>query len=207
MNNCKRFQQIEDNCREIISLDMWYELPEFIFWSIADVMDGSNDEFAMNVYKNIENKFLKILLHTPVLVSIVESLQSNSIVEHITKLCEREESFDEFLLSDIESCLFINYEDNNSKTAESFNKSYNELKNIVKSSREHIYNEKSIFDDLDKMQKFLEGNKYEYFTYVRAYWLSLYFCDISQRVIDKDKLSHYQNELSILLPNVILYNE
>ncbi len=66
---------------------------------------------------------------------------------------------------------------------------------------------KSIFDDLDKMQKFLEGNKYEYFTYVRAYWLSLYFCDISQRVIDKDKLSHYQNELSILLPNVILYNE
>lgn len=27
MNNCKRFQQIEDNCREIISLDMWYELP------------------------------------------------------------------------------------------------------------------------------------------------------------------------------------
>ncbi|END6715338.1 aminopeptidase [Escherichia albertii] len=207
MNNCKRFQQIEDHCREIISLDMWYELPEFIFWSIADVMDGSNDEFAMNVYKNIENKFLKILLHTPILVSIVESLQSNSIVKHITKLCEREESFDEFLLSDIESCLFINYEDNNSKTAKSFNKSYNELKNIVKSSREHIYNEKSIFDDLDKMQKFLEGNKYEYFTYVRAYWLSLYFCDISQRVIDKDKLSHYQTELSILLPNVILYNE
>lgn len=91
-------------------------------------MDGSNDEFAMNVYKNIENKFLKILLHTPILVSIVESLQSNSIVKHITKLCEREESFDEFLLSDIESCLFINYEDNNSKTAKSFNKSYNELK-------------------------------------------------------------------------------
>ncbi len=207
MNNCKKFQQIEDNCREIINLDMWYELPEFIFWSIADVMDGSNGEFAMNVYKNIENKFLKMLLHTPVLVSIVESLQSNSIVEHITKLCEREESFDEFLLSDIESCLFINYEDNNSKTAESFNKPYNELKNIVKSSREHIYNEKSIFDDLDKMKKFLEGNKYEYFTYVRAYWLSLYFCDISQRVTDKDKLSHYQNELSILLPNVILYNE
>ncbi|GHD91146.1 hypothetical protein GCM10011445_09000 [Pseudocitrobacter faecalis] len=205
MNKGNRFQQIEDQCRDIINLDMWYELPEFIFWSIADVMDGSNDEFAMNVYKNIDKRFLEILLHPPVLMSIVESLQSNSIVEYITELCKRKKGFDELLLADTESCLFINYEDDSSNTPESFNKLYIKLKDIVKSSREHIYNEKSIFDGLDKIKEFSEKNKHEYFTYVRAYWLSLYFCDISQKLVDKNKLLHYKNELSISFPNVILY--
>lgn len=205
MDKGNRFQQIEDQCRDIINLGMWYELPEFIFWSIADVMDGSNDEFAMNVYKNIDKRFLEILLHPPVLMSIVESLQSNSIVEYITELCNRKKGFDELLLADAESCLFINYEDDSSNTTESFNKLYIKLKDIVQSSREHIYNEKSIFDGLDKIKEFSEKNKHEYFTYVRAYWLSLYFCDISQKVVDKDKLSHYKNELSISFPNVILY--
>lgn len=207
MNKDKKIKQIEDMCRNIINLDMWYELPDFLFWSIADVMDGSNDEFAINVYRNIEKKFLEILLHPPVLMSIVESLQSNCIVEYISELCERETGFDELLLSDAESCLFINYEDDSNETAESFNKIYAKLKGIVKLSREHIYDEKGIFDDLDKIRKFSEENKHEYFLYVRAYWLSLYFCDISQKVVDKDKLSSYQDELSMLFPNVFLYNK
>lgn len=207
MNKYKKIKRIEDKCRDIININMWYELPDSIFWSIADVMDGSNDEFAINAYKNITKNSLQILLHPPILLSLIESLQSDSLLEYISKLCERERNFDKFLLSDAESCLFINYEDDSSETAESFNKIYGELKDIVKLSRKHIHDDKSIFDNLDKIKNYSKENKHNYFSYVRAYWLSLYFCDISQKVGDKDKLSSYQDELSILFPNVFLYNK
>ncbi|EFN7080744.1 aminopeptidase, partial [Escherichia coli] len=41
--------------------------------------------------------------------------------------------------------------------------------------------------------------------YIKAYWLSLYFCEISQNVRERDKLSFYYNEFSVRFPNVVLY--
>lgn len=84
-------------------------------------------------------------------------------------------------------------------------KIYRELKDIVKSSRVHIDHEKDIFDGLNQILAFSDNNKHEYFLYIKAYWLSLYFCEISQNVRERDKLSFYYNEFSVRFPNVVLY--
>ncbi|ENT7523576.1 TPA: hypothetical protein GGB83_18380, partial [Escherichia coli] len=76
---------------------------------------------------------------------------------------------------------------------------------IVKSSRVHIDHDKDIFDGLDKILAFSDKNKHEYFLYIKAYWLSLYFCEISQKVRERDKLSFYYDEFSVRFPNVVLY--
>ncbi|WP_248785185.1 hypothetical protein [Escherichia coli] len=78
MNKGNRLQQLEDACRDIIKINMWYELPDYVFFSISDTIDGTSDEFAINVYKNIDKSLLEILLHPSVLLSVVESLQSNT---------------------------------------------------------------------------------------------------------------------------------
>lgn len=59
MNKGNRLQQLEDACRDIIKINMWYELPDYVFFSISDTIDGTSDEFAINVYKNIDKVFLK----------------------------------------------------------------------------------------------------------------------------------------------------
>lgn len=205
MNKGNRLQQLEDMCRDIIKINMWYELPEYVFFLISDIIDGTSDEFAINVYKNIDRSLLEILLHPSVLLSVVESLQSNTIAEYIVKLCGIEIDYDDLLISDVKSCLFINYGFNNSESVALFNKIYRELKDIVKSSRVHIDHEKDIFDGLNQILAFSDNNKHEYFLYIKAYWLSLYFCEISQNVRERDKLSFYYNEFSVRFPNVVLY--
>ncbi|EMG4783950.1 TPA: aminopeptidase [Escherichia coli] len=205
MNKGHRLQQLEDTCRDIIKINMWYELPDYVFFSISDTIDGTSDEFAINVYKNIDRSLLEILLHPSVLLSVVESLQSNTIAEYIVKLCGVEMDYDDLLISDVKLCLFSNYGFNNSESVALFNKIYRELKDIVKSSRVHIDHDKDIFDGLDKILAFSDKNKYEYFLYIKAYWLSLYFCEISQKVRERDKLSFYYDEFSVRFPNVVLY--
>lgn len=205
MNKGNRLQQLEDACRDIIKINMWYELPDYVFFSISDTIDGTSDEFAINAYKNIDKSLLEILLHPSVLLSVVESLQSNTIAEYIVKLSEIEMNYDDLLISDVKSCLFINYGFNNSESVALFNKIYRELKDIVKSSRVHIDHEKDIFDGLNQILAFSDNNKHEYFLYIKAYWLSLYFCEISQNVRERDKLSFYYNEFSVRFPNVVLY--
>ncbi|WP_261631158.1 hypothetical protein [Escherichia coli] len=49
MNKGNRLQQLEDACRDIIKINMWYELPDYVFFSISDTIDGTSDEFAINV--------------------------------------------------------------------------------------------------------------------------------------------------------------
>lgn len=149
---------IEDKCRNIMNVNMWYNLPDSLFWPIVDAMDINNEEFVVNTYKKIERHYLDILLHTPVLISIVESLQSSLMVEFIKSICEKEQDSDGFLLFDVESCLFVNYEDDAVEKAELFNKIYNELKEMVNLSRKHIHDEKMVFDDLKKITKFIEIN-------------------------------------------------
>jgi len=59
MNKGNRLQQLEDACRDIIKINMWYELPDYVFFSISDTIDGTSDEFAINVYKNIDKSLLE----------------------------------------------------------------------------------------------------------------------------------------------------
>lgn len=72
MNKGNRLQQLKMR-RDIIKINMWYELPDYVFFSISDTIDGTSDEFAINVYKNIDKSLLEILLHPSVLLSVVES--------------------------------------------------------------------------------------------------------------------------------------
>ena len=204
MKESQRLYQIEEKCCDVMSISMWYELPDFLFWSITDVMDLNDEVFVVNVYKNIGEKYLEVLLHPPILISIVESLQSDLIVEYIRTLYENKQDVDAVLLSDVESCLFINYEDNGGTNAELFHRIYNGLKEMVSLARKYIQDEQVIFDNLNKIMKFAEENKHEYFSYIKAYWLSLYFYELSQYVTDKTKLSFYRNDLSCIFPNVSL---
>lgn len=41
MNKGNRLQQLEDACRDIIKINMWYELPDYVFFSISDTIDGT----------------------------------------------------------------------------------------------------------------------------------------------------------------------
>ncbi|ENC0768457.1 aminopeptidase [Shigella flexneri] len=204
MNESQRFQQIEEKCCSIMSVGMWYDLPDFLFLSIADAMDLNDEVFVISLYKNIGRNYIEILLHSPVLIFVVESLQSNLMVEYIRTLYEKKQGVDATLLLDVESCLFINYEDDGGAKPELFHKIYNELKEIVSSARKYIHDEQSIFDNLNKIITFAEKNKHEYFLYIKAYWLSLYFHELSQYVADKTKLSLYRDDLSYIFPNVKL---
>lgn len=130
MDEIYNFQEIEDKCRNIMKINMWYDLPDSLFWPIADAMDINGEEFTVKTYKNIKRQYLDILLHTPIFISIVESLQSGLMVEYIRCLCREEQDSDDLLLFDVESCLFINYENDAEEKAESFNKIYNDLKKL-----------------------------------------------------------------------------
>lgn len=181
---------------------MWYEYPLYPFWSIAEVMDLYDETFVVNLYNNIDRRYLDVLFHYPVLISITESLQSSLIVEYIKSLYESNHGVDALLLLDSNSSLFINYEVDGGEDAEKFHRIYNELKEIVRLARRTISDEQAAFDNLNNIIRFTEQNKHEYFLYIKAYWLGLYFYELSQCVANKTMLSQLKNKLSAIFPSV-----
>ncbi|WP_340621286.1 hypothetical protein [Xenorhabdus siamensis] len=80
MNIEHNIREIKRKCDEILSFNMWFNFHEGFFWSIIELIDN---DFLIDIYSSIEEKYLEILCHEPVIISLIESTQSKELVDLI----------------------------------------------------------------------------------------------------------------------------
>ncbi|WP_323868505.1 hypothetical protein [Xenorhabdus szentirmaii] len=194
-----RTARIRKECDNILEIPMWVNLNEAFFWPIVDLMDTGNEDFVIHLYNHSSDKYLELLCHDAILNNITESLQSERLVECIRKIkIQKPDIIDDIMVYDMQSCLFINYEEvNNIKKAQDFQMIYQSLKNHVKKQKYSSKQlDKTISDDIRHMIQFilehiLEHN-HEYFSYVKIYWLKAYFYEM------RKKAPHIENHKKVL---------
>jgi hypothetical protein len=76
---------IKRKCDEILAFDMWCNFHESFFWPIIELIDVDG-YFLTNIYSSIEDKYLEILCHEPVIVAVIESFQSKKLIDYIISI-------------------------------------------------------------------------------------------------------------------------
>ncbi|MDE9557843.1 hypothetical protein KKJ06_21175 [Xenorhabdus bovienii] len=201
MNIENSIREIRIKCDEILSFNMWFNFHESFFWPIIELIDVDED-FLTHLYSSIEDKYLEILFHEPVIISVVESVQSDKLIDCIRNMRdEKPDLIDDILIQDIESALFVNYDEpENYLSAQRFKDTYMALKKLIKEALDKEQCNVRIINTLDLLIEFSEKNKHEYFSYVRVYWLSLYFYKSSSKLKNQDEIEYYKSALSKLFP-------
>ncbi|WP_148886237.1 hypothetical protein [Xenorhabdus doucetiae] len=201
MNIEHRIREIRRKCDEILSFNMWFNFHESFFWPIIELIDV-DDDFLTHIYSSIEDQYLEILFHEPVIISVVESVQSKKLIECIRNMrYEKSDLIDDILIQDIESALFVNYDEpENYLSAQRFKDTYMDLKKFTKGALNKEQCNDGIINTLDSIIEISEKNKHEYFSYVRVYWLSLYFYKSSSKLNNQDEIAYYKSTLSKLFP-------
>ena len=195
-----RIYKIKEKCDEILSFDMWFNLNESFFWPIMELID-INSDLLINLYNTVEDKYLEVLYHNTVIIPVIESTQSETFVRYIKNQKSEQSLIDDILIYDIESALFINYEElKDPLIAYYFNKIYMQLKNIIIQSYNKNHSEKQIIETLEFTINFSENNPHEYFNYVHVYWLSQYFNKVCRIIHDPKKIEYYKKHLSKIFP-------
>ncbi|HEJ0267615.1 TPA: hypothetical protein ACKRXP_001474 [Proteus mirabilis] len=193
--------EIKIKCDEILLVNMWYNLDESFFWPIMELID-LDDDSLIKIYSTIEEKYLKILYHETVIVPVVESTQCEKFVDYIKSASNNKSNFiDDILVNDLESALFINYEEPNSPTKiKYFSRVYSKLKRIIKNDQDKPWNEKRVKEILNQIVIISSENKSEYFTYIQVYWLSIYFNQYRKFSSDINSIELYKKKLSDIFP-------
>lgn len=75
------------------------------------------------------------------------------------------------------------------------------LKNIIVQSSNEIFSEKQIIETLESIMNFSKNNSHEYFKYIHAYWLRLYFNRACRVISHPKKIEFYKKHLSEIFPN------
>ncbi len=196
-----RMNEIKIKCDEILLVNMWYNLDESFFWPIMELID-LDDDSLIKIYSTIEEKYLKILYHETVIVPVVESTQCEKFVDYIKSASNNKSNFiDDILVNDLESALFINYEEPNSPTKiKYFSRVYSKLKRIIKNDQDKPWNEKRVKEILNQIVIISSENKSEYFTYIQVYWLSIYFNQYRKFSSDINSIELYKKKLSDIFP-------
>ncbi|HEJ9627390.1 MULTISPECIES: aminopeptidase [Proteus] len=196
-----RIYKIKEKCDEILSFNMWFNLNDSFFWPIMELIDIDSD-FLINLYSTLEDKYLEILYHDTIIIPVIESIQSESFVNHIKKLKSKLTLIDDIFIYDIESALFINYDKSKDLlSVNKFNKIYMKLKNIIVQSSNEVFSEKQIIETLESIISFSENNPHEYFNYIHAYWLSQYFNNACRIINHPKKIEFYKKHLSEIFKN------
>ncbi|WP_368883502.1 hypothetical protein [Proteus mirabilis] len=193
--------EIKIKCDEILLVNMWYNLDESFFWPIMELID-LDDDSLIEIYSTIEEKYLKILYHEAVIVPVVESTQCEKFVDYIKSASNSKPNFiDDILVNDLESALFINYEEPNSPTKINyFSRVYSKLKRIIKNDQDKPWDEKRVKEILNKIIIISSENKSEYFNYIQVYWLSIYFNHYRKFSSDINSIELYKKKLSDIFP-------
>ncbi|EOV7496066.1 hypothetical protein ACYJEJ_003684 [Proteus mirabilis] len=193
--------EIKIKCDEILLVNMWYNLDESFFWPIMELID-LDDDSLIKIYSTIEEKYLKILYHETVIVPVVESTQCEKFVDYIKSASNSKSNFiDDILVNDLESALFINYEDPNSPTKINyFSRIYSKLKRIIKNDQDKPWDEKRVKEILNQIVIISSENKSEYFNYIQVYWLSIYFNQYRKFSSDINSIELYKKKLSDIFP-------
>ncbi|HDS4102860.1 TPA: hypothetical protein ACKRC9_000439 [Proteus mirabilis] len=193
--------EIKIKCDEILLVNMWYNLDESFFWPIMELID-LDDDSLIKIYSTIEEKYLKILYHETVIVPVVESTQCEKFVDYIKSASNSKPNFiDDILVNDLESALFINYEDPNSPTKINyFSRIYSKLKRIIKNDQDKPWDEKRVKEILNQIVIISSENKSEYFNYIQVYWLSIYFNQYRKFSSDINSIELYKKKLSDIFP-------
>ncbi len=196
-----RMNEIKIKCDEILLVNMWYNLDESFFWPIMELID-LDDDSLIKIYSTIEEKYLKILYHETVIVPVVESTQCEKFVDYIKSASNSKPNFiDDILVNDLESALFINYEDPNSPTKINyFSRIYSKLKRIIKNDQDKPWDEKRVKEILNQIVIISSENKSEYFNYIQVYWLSIYFNQYRKFSSDINSIELYKKKLSDIFP-------
>lgn len=196
-----RMNEIKIKCDEILLVNMWYNLDESFFWPIMELID-LDDDSLIKIYSTIEEKYLKILYHETVIVPVVESTQCEKFVDYIKSASNSKSNFiDDILVNDLESALFINYEDPNSPTKiKYFSRVYSKLKKIIKNDQDKLWDEKRVKEILNQIVIISSENKSEYFNYIQVYWLSIYFNQYRKFSSDMNSIELYKKKLSDIFP-------
>lgn len=196
-----RMNEIKIKCDEILLVNMWYNLDESFFWPIMELID-LDDDSLIKIYSTIEEKYLKILYHETVIVPVVESTQCEKFVDYIKSASNSKPNFiDDILVNDLESALFINYEDPNSPTKINyFSRIYLKLKRIIKNDQDKPWDEKRVKEILNQIVIISSENKSEYFNYIQVYWLSIYFNQYRKFSSDINSIELYKKKLSDIFP-------
>ncbi len=196
-----RMNEIKIKCDEILLVNMWYNLDESFFWPIMELID-LDDDSLIEIYSTIEEKYLEILYHEAVIVPVVESTQCEKFVDYIKSASNSKPNFiDDILVNDLESALFINYEEPNSPTKINyFSRVYSKLKSIIKNDQDKPWDEKRVKEILNKIVIISSENKSEYFNYIQVYWLSIYFNQYRKFSSDINSIELYKKKLSDIFP-------
>lgn len=196
-----RMNEIKIKCDEILLVNMWYNLDESFFWPIMELID-LDDDSLIKIYSTIEEKYLKIIYHETVIVPVVESTQCEKFVDYIKSASNSKSNFiDDILVNDLESALFINYEDPNSPTKiKYFSRVYSKLKKIIKNDQDKPWDEKRVKEILNQIVIISSENKSEYFNYIQVYWLSIYFNQYRKFSSDMNSIELYKKKLSDIFP-------
>lgn len=196
-----RMNEIKIKCDEILLVNMWYNLDESFFLPIMELID-LDDDSLIKIYSTIEEKYLKILYHETVIVPVVESTQCEKFVDYIKSASNSKSNFiDDILVNDLESALFINYEDPNSPTKINyFSRIYSKLKRIIKNDQDKPWDEKRVKEILNQIVIISSENKSEYFNYIQVYWLSIYFNQYRKFSSDINSIELYKKKLSDIFP-------
>ncbi|MDC9607219.1 MULTISPECIES: hypothetical protein [Xenorhabdus] len=199
MNIEHSIREIKRKCDEILSFNMWFNFHDGFFWSIIELIDN---DFLIDIYSSIEDKYLEILCHEPVIISLVESTQSKELIDLIKNIRDYKSGLiDDILIHDIESALFVNYDEpENHLSAQEFKDTYMTLKKLTKEALNTEQDNESIKNTLDSIIDFSEKNRHEYLSYVRVYWLSLYFYKSNYKLKNQDEIEYYKRNLSELFP-------
>ncbi|WP_086113115.1 hypothetical protein [Xenorhabdus beddingii] len=201
MNIEHNIREIKRKCDEILSFDMWFNFHESFFWPIIELIDVDNN-FIINIYSSIEDKYLEILCYEPVIISVIESTQSRELIDLMKNMRDKKpDLIDDVLIHDIESALFVNYDESeNHLSAQEFKDTYMTIKRLIKEDLNKHQNNDEIKKTLDSIIAFSEKNRHDYFFYVHVYWLSLYFYKSSCKLKNQDEIEFYKSNLSKLFP-------
>ncbi|WP_426575895.1 hypothetical protein ACP179_14695 [Xenorhabdus stockiae] len=197
--------KITDECDKILEFHMWYNYPNSIFWPLIHLMDIDNEDFLIEVYSSVSDNHMSVLTENLVIIPIIESMQSTNLLNYIKSIKSKKSSIiDDTLIFDIESALFINYEEPKNKLkSQQFEKIYMHLKRLTKENYNQLQDDGEIIKTLNSIINFSRENKHEYFSYINAYWLSFYFYKSIPKLKNRGEEKNYKDTLSELFPNIL----
>ncbi|PHM29431.1 hypothetical protein [Xenorhabdus innexi] len=202
MDNKNRIFKIKEECDKILDFHMWYNYPDNVFWPIINLMDVDDEDFLIEVYSSVSDRYLDILTDSSIILPIIESSQSVNLINYIKSISDKKKYvIDDILILDMESALFVNYEElENRLKAKEFENIYMSLKKftIDALNKDQCYDE--IVKTLDFIVGFSKNNKHEYFSYVSVYWLGLYLYNSILKFKNREEIRSYKEMLSGLFP-------
>lgn len=85
MNTNNQMEEIKKKCDDILCFDMWSDFDASFFWPLISLLD-INSKSIIYIYEYFNNQGLDILLHDKVINPLIESTQSNELVNYLSVL-------------------------------------------------------------------------------------------------------------------------